>query len=123
MPRKSPDTVDIHVGKLIRGQRLALGMSQTALGEKIGIAFQQLQKYERGTNRVGSSRLVQIAEALGVEPSFFFPGKSNGEEPEVLTLVSTPGATKLLRAFAEIKDANARRTVFLLAEALRNLKV
>src|SRR5712691_4316455 len=109
MPKKPPDAVDIHVGKLIRGQRLALGMSQAALGEKIGLAFQQIQKYERGWNRVGSSRLVEIAKALGVEPSFFFPGKSNGEAPEVLTLVSTAGATKLLRAFAEIKDPNARR--------------
>jgi len=91
MAAKSPDPVDIQVGKLIRGQRLALGMSRTALADELDLSFQQVQKYERGTNRVGSSRLAKIADALGVEPSFFFPhnGHSNGEDPEVLTLIST----------------------------------
>ena len=125
MAMKSPDAIDIQVGQLIRGQRLALGMSQSALAEKLGLTFQQVQKYEKGWNRVGSSRLVKIADALGVDPSYFFPGngKSDNEGPEVLTLVSIAGATKLLRAFAEIKDVNARRTVVHLAEALRDLKV
>ena len=106
MAMKSPDAIDIQVGQLIRGQRLALGMSQSALAEKLGLTFQQVQKYEKGWNRVGSSRLVKIADALGVEPSYFFPGngKPNNEDPEVLTLVSIAGATKLLRAFAEIKE-------------------
>ena len=125
MATRSPDAVDIQVGKLIRGQRLALGMSQTALADELDVSFQQVQKYEQGSNRVGSSRLAKIADALGVEPSFFFPsnGNLNGEDPEVLTLISTLGATKLLRTFAEIKDANARRAVIAIAEALRDLKV
>lgn len=119
---KSPDAVDIHVGNLIRGQRLALGMSQSALAAKLGLAFQQVQKYEKGRNRVPPSRLVKIAEALQVEPGYFFPG--NGKfDPEVMTLVSVAGATKLLRAFAGIKDADARRTLVFLAETLRDLKV
>ena len=117
MSTKSPLPVDIQVGKLIRGQRLALGMPQSVLAEKLGLTFQQVQKYEKGTNRVGSSRLVQIAEALGVEAAFFFPsnGKSKAEDPEVLTLVATNGAVNLLRAFAAIKDTNVRRAVVDLA--------
>jgi transcriptional regulator with XRE-family HTH domain len=130
MATKTPDAVDIQIGKLIRSQRLALAMSQTTLAEKLGLAFQQVQKYEKGINRVGSGRLAKIADALGVEPSYFFSGNgnagnghSNSGGAEILTLIGTAGAMKLLRAFAEIKDANARRTVVLLAEALRDLRV
>ncbi|SRR6266851_1917467 len=125
MATRSPDAVDIQVGKLIRGRRLALGISQTALADELDVSFQQVQKYEQGSNRVGSGRLAKIADALGVEPSFFFPsnGHSNGEHPEVLTLISTLGATKLLRAFAEIKDADTRQAVIAIAEAVRDLKV
>jgi transcriptional regulator with XRE-family HTH domain len=121
MSKKSPEAVDIQVGAFIRSQRLALGMSQTALADKLDITFQQVQKYEKGTNRVGSSRLVKIADALGVEPSFFFPrnGKSNAEDPEAITLASTIGATKLLRAYSEIRDTDARRAVVALVESLR----
>src|SRR5450631_4310952 len=92
MAKKSPEVVDVQVGQLIRTQRLAMSMSQTALGEKLGITFQQVQKYEKGTNRVGSSRLVRIAHALGVEPSFFFPSNNTkSEEPEILGLIRNIG--------------------------------
>jgi transcriptional regulator with XRE-family HTH domain len=124
MVRKPPDAVDLHVGNLIRSLRLAEGMSQTALGDELGVSFQQVQKYERGVNRVSPSRLAKIADLLGVEPSFFFPsnGKSKTKTPEALTLITTMGATNLLRAYSEIKNVNARRAVVALAEALRDLK-
>ena len=121
MATRSPDAVDIQVGKLIRGRRLALGISQTALADELDVSFQQVQKYEQGSNRVGSGRLAKIADALGVEPSFFFPrnGKSSAEDPEAIVLASTIGATKLLRAYSEIKDIDARRAVVALLESLR----
>ena len=119
MAMKSPDAIDIQVGQLIRGQRLALGMSQSALAEKLGLTFQQVQKYEKGWNRVGSSRLVKIADALGVEPSYFFPGngKPNNEDPEALTLVSIAGngvrvcnATRLDRVAATRRQKKKSRS-------------
>jgi transcriptional regulator with XRE-family HTH domain len=120
--KKPPEVVDLQVGKLIRAQRLAVGMSQTALGEKLGVTFQQVQKYENGANRIGSSRLVRIAQAIGVEPSFFFSShKTTSEEPEILGLVRNIGAAKLLRAFAAIKDAKLRKSIVALTVSLRDL--
>src|SRR5512144_1919283 len=69
-----PDPIDQHVGTRIRGRRVGLRISQTKLGQSIGVTFQQIQKYESGTNRVGASNLFKIAKALGVEVSFFFEG-------------------------------------------------
>jgi transcriptional regulator with XRE-family HTH domain len=69
-----PDSIDQHVGRRIRMQRLAMHMSQEKLGMALGLTFQQIQKYEKGTNRVGASRLQQIAQTLNVPPSFFFEG-------------------------------------------------
>ena len=124
MEKKSPEVVDIQVGKFIRTQRLAIGMSQTVLAEKVGVTFQQVQKYENGTNRISSSRLVRIAHALGVDPSFFFPSNNTeSKEPEILGLVRSKGAAKLLRAFAAIKDAKLRQSIVALTESLRHLKV
>jgi transcriptional regulator with XRE-family HTH domain len=85
MAKKDIKEVDSHVGALVRDRRMALGMSQTALGEAIGLTFQQVQKYEKGVNRIGSSRLVQIANALKVSPTFFFDGA-----PTALKLVPSP---------------------------------
>src|SRR5512134_1392148 len=73
---EGPDPIDRHVGTRIRGRRVGLRISQTKLGHSIGVTFQQIQKYESGTNRVGASNLFKIAEALGVEVSFFFEGVS-----------------------------------------------
>jgi transcriptional regulator with XRE-family HTH domain len=70
---KQPKQVDAHVGSKIRDRRRELGLSQTALGNKVGVTFQQVQKYERGVNRVGASRLAAIAKALGVPIAYFFP--------------------------------------------------
>src|SRR6202050_4784117 len=72
--RRGPTAVDTHVGQKIRSRRIFLGMSQTEVADAIGITFQQVQKYERGANRVGASRLQQISDALGVSPFYFFEG-------------------------------------------------
>ena len=74
MTKKAPNPIDKHVGSRVRMRRMMIGMSQEKLGEKLGITFQQIQKYEKGTNRVGASRLQQIATSLSVPPSFFFEG-------------------------------------------------
>src|ERR671926_591337 len=74
MATKSPNPVDKHVGGRVRLRRMLIGMSQEKLGEALGITFQQVQKYEKGTNRIGASRLHQIAQVLGVPISFFYEG-------------------------------------------------
>jgi transcriptional regulator with XRE-family HTH domain len=74
MTPKQPNSTDQHIGTRIRTRRLMLGMSQTDLGNTLGITFQQVQKYEKGTNRVGGSRMAQIAAVLEVPPSYFFDG-------------------------------------------------
>src|SRR5882757_2050353 len=70
--KKQPNPIDIHVGSRVRLRRMMLGMSQEKLGESLGITFQQIQKYEKGTNRIGASRLQHIARVLSVPVSFFF---------------------------------------------------
>src|SRR6478735_1360147 len=80
--KKKPNPIDIHVGSRIRLRRTMLGMSQEKLGESLGITFQQIQKYEKGTNRVGASRLQNISSILNVPVSFFFedaPGEQSGQ--------------------------------------------
>ena len=74
MPKKSPNPIDKHVGGRVRMQRMALGMSQEKLGDAIGLTFQQVQKYEKGANRISASRLQQIAHVLGVPVTYFFDG-------------------------------------------------
>ncbi len=76
-----PDPIDIHVGQNIRRRRSQLGMSQEALARALGLTFQQVQKYERGTNRVSASRLWRLAEALDAPITFFFEGLAGGERP------------------------------------------
>ena len=80
-----PNPVDVHVGQRLRGARVSAGESQTALGRALGVTFQQVQKYENGTNRLGASRLWQASRFLSVDPDFFFqglPGYSNDDEPD-----------------------------------------
>src|ERR1700716_3897859 len=74
MPKKAPNPIDIHVGSRVRLRRMMLGMSQEKLGEALGITFQQIQKYEKGTNRISASKLQQISVFLQVQASFFFEG-------------------------------------------------
>jgi transcriptional regulator with XRE-family HTH domain len=125
---KSPDPTDRHVGDCVRMRRKMLKMSQTKLGEAVGVTFQQLQKYEKGTNRVSASRLQQIAQALQVPVSFFFedplrPGAETsprqGKVADYVSefLTSTDGLA-LAKAFTRIKDAQVRRAIVKLVEEI-----
>jgi transcriptional regulator with XRE-family HTH domain len=114
---KKPEPVDVQVGQMIKAQRMAIGMSLDALGDAIGVTFQQVQKYEKGINRVGSSRLAAIADALKVDPGFFFSDKAKPDS-ELMGLFATPGAVELLRAFAAIEDSRTRAALTALASAI-----
>ena len=123
MHPRTPSPIDTHVGSQIRLHRKMIGMSQTALAEELGITFQQVQKYEKGTNRVGASRLQGIASILGIKVNVLFPNSLGLGEQESLTapddraleafLVSSEGFA-LNQAFAQIKNANVRRRVVAL---------
>lgn len=127
--KKKPNPTDVHVGSRIRLRRNMLGMSQEKLGENLGITFQQIQKYEKGTNRVGASRLQAISEVLGVPVSFLFEDVPNQDmaarglaEDASATLAldfatSTEGL-QLNRAFVKIGDAKVRRKIIDLVKAL-----
>jgi transcriptional regulator with XRE-family HTH domain len=129
MVKKTPNPIDKHVGSRVRMRRMMLGMSQEKLGDALGLTFQQVQKYEKGTNRIGASRLQQISLILQVPVSFFFegspppPGKTYGlsEEasPEYVTnfLASSDGL-KLVKAFMNVPNAALRRRVVELVEEM-----
>lgn len=110
-PRK-PDPIDIHVGSRIRLARQALHMSQEKLGEALGITFQQVQKYEKGTNRVGSSRLMNISATLNRPVEFFFEGvdaAGNTQPADDLTsFLNSKEGMRLARAFSQVKNREAR---------------
>lgn len=113
--------VDAYVGKRIRACRLMQGMSQTGLASSLGITFQQVQKYENGKNRLGSSRLQQASNALGVPVSYFFDGAPGSTKVQKQDGVDTaffaiPGALDLAKAFAKIADGDARRQVVRMTE-------
>jgi transcriptional regulator with XRE-family HTH domain len=110
MAKKTPNSVDVYVGARIRMRRLQLGYAQEKLGDAIGISFQQIQKYEKGTNRVGSSRLDQIAKILKVSVAFFFEGKSDSDDmkttpaEDFLDLLQSKRVIALLKAIRGIDD-------------------
>jgi transcriptional regulator with XRE-family HTH domain len=120
---RSATAVDTHVGQKIRARRIFLGMSQTEVADAVGITFQQIQKYERGANRVGASRLQQISNALGVSPFYFFegaptvgkkaPAPSEGELPEgsIVSFLGTRDGAALVRGFLAIKDKSIRQNL------------
>ena len=117
---KGIDTADRHVGQRVRAYRLSRGMSQSALGEKIGVTFQQIQKYENGVNRIGSGRLQKIATILGVPISALFneDTKANaaGADQVLTQILSKPDAMRLLWAFDTIKDSKQRLALVNLVE-------
>jgi transcriptional regulator with XRE-family HTH domain len=119
--KRSTGPVDANVGQAIRAYRLSKGLSQTALAEKIGLSFQQIQKYEKGVNRVAAGRLMQIAEALDVPLSALFDGvqQAVGKATQAgspLALLAEPDALRLARAFSGILDTQVRRAVVDLVE-------
>jgi len=128
-----PDPIDIFVGNRIRGRRIGLKISQTKLGNVIDVTFQQIQKYENGTNRVGASNLYRIAEALGVNVSFFFEGLTestsrargraggfaDGEQAMLQgDPLSSRESIELMHNFYRINDNQVRRRLFQLVRAL-----
>jgi transcriptional regulator with XRE-family HTH domain len=115
--KRRPNSADVQVGKSIRAHRLLAGMSQGELGSKIGVTFQQVQKYEKGTNRVGAGRLPRIAEILGIPVAAFFKDHA-GTDPVPVTLVTDTAAVKMLTAYADITDRSVRRNLSELVDRI-----
>lgn len=134
MIKKAPNPIDRHVGSRVRMRRILVGMSQEKLGEALGLTFQQVQKYEKGTNRIGASRMQQISSILRAPVSFFFEG-APGQDQIVMDSVHTgfaeagsPGyvadflatseGIQLNKAFVRIKDPKIRRRLVDLVSSL-----
>lgn len=124
---KEPNPVDIHVGRRIRMRRLWFEMTQVTLAKALGITLQEVQKYEKGTNRVAATRLQAIAEVLDVAPSYFFEGPSGRHEGETIKLklhielsefLRSEEGSALNRAFERIRDAKVRKRFGSLVETL-----
>ena len=131
-----PNPIDVHVGSRLRLRRTLLGMSQEKLGQAIGLTFQQVQKYERGANRIGASRLFDLSRVLDVTVSFFFEdmppglagpvgksdhkpkGVSEAESPYQAEPLMKRETLELVRAYLKIADTQLRRRVFDLAKAI-----
>ncbi|MFV0256137.1 helix-turn-helix domain-containing protein [Candidatus Liberibacter solanacearum] len=126
--KKKPNPVDINVGKRIRLRRTILGMSQEKLGDSLGITFQQVQKYEKGVNRVGASRLQNISRALDIPISFFFddpPAVCSGalsEENNIMDFLSSSDGLQLNRHFTQIKDVKVRQKIIDLVKSIVSLE-
>ncbi len=123
MAKKAPNPIDKHVGSRVRMRRMMLSMSQEKLGDALGLTFQQVQKYEKGTNRIGASRLQQISNILQVPVAFFFegapelaggraPGSKDAPSPTyVADFLATSDGLALTKAFMRIADAKMRRRI------------
>ena len=131
--RRVPNPIDVHVGSRVHLRRTLLGMSQKELGEATGLSFQQVQKYERGLNRIGASRLFDLARVLDVPIGFFFddmsddvaahsPGQSKGTARETVDVGPDPMAKRetldLVPAYYKIHDASVRKRLFEFIKAL-----
>ncbi len=132
--KKIPNPIDRHVGSRVRMRRVMLGMTQEKLGEALGLTFQQVQKYEKGTNRIGASKLQQISRTLDVPPAFFFegapsfeaianpePGRSSVAEansPYIADFLATAEGLHLNMAFARIHDPKIRKRIVDLVSSL-----
>lgn len=122
---KIPDPIDVEVGGKIKAQRRLMEMSQEALASKLGVTFQQIQKYEKGTNRVSSSRLATIANVFGVPPAYFFPGSTfdagrptMAAAPELLSFIETNEGRDLNMAFVRVRSKTMRKKIVGLVAAL-----
>jgi len=130
--QRRPNPVDIHVGSRVRLRRMLLGMSQEKLGEHLGLTFQQVQKYEKGVNRIGASRLFELARVLGVNVQFFYdeaPGSAAAsnlapgfaeapEESYVVEFLSSRDGLELNKAFVRITDTQVRKSIIELVRSL-----
>jgi transcriptional regulator with XRE-family HTH domain len=117
MSKRDPNYIDKHVGNRVRMRRLLIGMSQEKLGELLGITFQQVQKYEKGSNRISASRLYYLAQILSVPIQFFYDELPDTGTPQGMAeigmtdLLSSSEVSQLARAFSEISDPVARRAI------------
>jgi transcriptional regulator with XRE-family HTH domain len=131
---RRPNPIDVHVGSRVRFRRMLLGMSQEKLGEKLGLTFQQVQKYEKGINRIGASRLFDLAQVLGVSVQFFYEEAPSQEghsatpqgfaespdESAIVEFLRSRDGLELNRAFVRISDVKARRAIVDLVRSLAN---
>src|SRR3984957_1652774 len=131
MATKTPNPTDKYVGSRVRMRRMMLGMSQEKLADALGLTFQQIQKYEKGTNRISASRLQAISQILDAPVHFFFDGAPQsgtgppggaefGEAPSpayVTDFLTTSDGLALVKAFVRIKDAGLRRSIVRMVEA------
>ena len=129
MPKKQANPIDLQVGNRVRIRRMLIGMSQERLGDLLGLTFQQVQKYEKGVNRIGAGRLFEVSRILNVPIDFFYEGvaaqlagQAGMSEPEgappVMEFVSSGEGLQLSLAFMKIKDAKVRKRVLDLVKSL-----
>ena len=127
MPKKQANPIDIQVGNRVRIRRMLIGMSQERLGDLLGLTFQQVQKYEKGVNRIGAGRLFEMARILNVPVDFFYEGVNSaprpggdaeGEGAPVMEFISSGEGLQLSLAFMKIKDAKVRKRVLDLVKSL-----
>jgi transcriptional regulator with XRE-family HTH domain len=120
MAKRGPDTQDIQVGKRVRALRLERGMSQTNLADRLGLTFQQVQKYEKGTNRIGAGRLHRISEILGVPISTLFGASEGSHAPpsKLFEFIDTAASVRIMRAYSRIQRPQVQQALTRLAEAI-----
>src|SRR5262245_59172708 len=127
--KKAPSPIDKHVGSRVRMRRLMLAMSQEKLAAALGLTFQQVQKYEKGTNRIGASRLQQISQILQVPIAFFFEGSPNASAPydssgstlpvaQIDDFISDSDGLRLIGAFMRVDNAALRRRIVMLVQEI-----
>jgi transcriptional regulator with XRE-family HTH domain len=120
MTRRGGDPRDAEIGQRVRALRLQRGLSQTELGQLISVTFQQVQKYEKGANRISAGRLQRMAEVLDVPVAYFFavPADTSDAAAEEAGFLRTEGALRLARAYARIKEPGVRLQLLRLTEAI-----
>jgi transcriptional regulator with XRE-family HTH domain len=130
MKKGRPLPVDLHVGRRVRLRRLEIGVSQQKLAEHLGVSFQQVQKYEKGTNRISASRLQQIAKFLDAPASYFFEGMPtdrqvgpNEDYPRLVAFLSSREGVALARSFLRVKSGKVRREMVELVESIAALRL
>ena len=118
MGRKAPNPIDVHVGGRLRLKRLSKGVSQEWLGEKLNLTFQQVQKYEQGSNRLSASRLHDIAKALGIKISYFFEGIDGPEDSSSTIFNFDKETIQAAQLYQKVESSETRRIVSLLLDDL-----
>ena len=133
MTIKMPNPIDVHVGSRLRMRRMLVGMSQEKLGESLDLTFQQIQKYEKGSNRISASRLYDMSRILDVPVQFFFDdmacsdvanrGKANKQSGsfEMIEFLSSPDGAQLVRTFSEIESPEVRRHILDLVKSVSGI--